>query len=200
MRLKILHEGQRLRARFAIRLIGLTSRTKPDDIARIILYRPGFFGRRYLRLMRAVMRGDSEWTPGEREALAASVSQLNQCEFCAGIHCHVASLASGQTLNPEDIGGWSKIAANPALRAAITLVEKSISSEGNLSREDIAGAKDAGLSREAIYDALHVAFMFNVINRLADTFGATFEGDEGRRRTAAGLYRMGYKVPSFFLN
>jgi hypothetical protein len=41
--------------------------------------------------------------------------------------------------------------------------------------------------------------MFDVINRLADTFGASFEGEEGRRRTAAGLYRMGYKVPGFFL-
>jgi len=200
MRLKILHDGQRLRARLAIRLIGLTSRTKPDDIARIMLYRPGFFGRRYLQLMRAVMRGDAEWTPGERELLAAAVSQLNQCRFCAGIHCHIASLASGQSLTPEDLADLPGIAPSAALRAAITLLEKSISSEGDLSREDIAAAKDGGLSREAIYDALHVAFMFNVINRLADTFGAAFEGDEGRRRTAAGLYRMGYKVPSFFLN
>jgi hypothetical protein len=41
--------------------------------------------------------------------------------------------------------------------------------------------------------------MFDVINRLADVLGASYEGDQGRRLTAAGLYRTGYQVPSWFL-
>jgi uncharacterized peroxidase-related enzyme len=164
-----------------------------------MLYRPGFFGRRYLQLMRRVMRGESEWTGGERELIAAVVSRLNDCEFCTGIHCHIAGLASGRALTPRDLEHPTTVAANGKLRAALALVESSESADGALTREDVAEAMNAGLSREAIYDVLHVVFMFDVINRLADTFGASFEGEEGRRRTAAGLYRMGYKVPGFFL-
>jgi hypothetical protein len=84
VRLRILDRRQRLRARLAIRLIGLSARTKPDDLARIILYRPTLFGRPYLRLLREVMRGESTWTVGERGLFAAFVSRRNACTFCTG--------------------------------------------------------------------------------------------------------------------
>jgi hypothetical protein len=65
--------------------------------------------------------------------------------------------------------------------------------------EDVTAARQVGVSDQALADALHVAFLFNVINRLADVFGANYEGDDGRRLTAAGLYRQAYQVPDFFL-
>src|SRR5215216_2205242 len=98
LRLRVLERGQRLRARLAIRLIGLSSRTKPDDVARILLYRPALFGRHYQRLLKAVMRGPSDWTVAERELMAAFVSRRNSCTFCAGVHSHVSSLASGEVV------------------------------------------------------------------------------------------------------
>ena len=39
------------------------------------------FGRPFLRLLREVMRGQSDWTVGERETFAAVVSRFNQCVF-----------------------------------------------------------------------------------------------------------------------
>ena len=199
MRLEILDRGQRLRARLAIRLIGLTSRTKPDDIARIILYRPTFFGRPYLRLMREVMRGESEWTVGERELFAAFVSRLNSCTFCTGVHRHVSTLALGNDVKVDDLDNWSSAAIEKPVKATLGVLATLMGSEQGLTPEDVAAAREDGVSDQQLYDALHVAFMFDVINRLADVFGASFEGDEGRRRTGAGLYRMGYRVPGFFL-
>jgi uncharacterized peroxidase-related enzyme len=199
LRLNILERGQRLRARLAIRLIGLSSRTKPDDIARIILYRPAFFGRPYLRLMREVMRGESQWTVGERELFAAFVSRLNSCTFCTGVHCHVSSLALGNDVKVDDLDDWSGAAFDEPVKATLGVLAKYMSSEQALTPEDVAAARGTGVSDQQLYDALHVAFMFDVINRLADAFGASFEEEEGRRRTAAGLYRTGYNVPGFFL-
>ena len=198
-RLAILERGQRLRARVAFRLIGLRSRTKPDDIARIILYRPAFFGRPYLRLLREVMRGKSDWTVGERELFAAFVSRRNSCKFCASIHSHVSTLASGREVTPDDLDNWSAAAFSDPVKAVLGVLSKLMDSPGALTPEDVAAARRAGVSDQALDDALHVAFLFNVINRLADAFGASYEGEEGRQRTAAGLYRDGYQVPDFFL-
>jgi uncharacterized peroxidase-related enzyme len=199
MRLQILDRGQRLRARLAIRMIGATSRTKPDDIARIILYRPGYFGRRFLRLMRSVMRGPSDWTVGERELFAAFVSRRNSCTFCVGVHSHVTTLATGVAISTDDLDDWSNGPFSEPVKAVMGLLAKVVRSPQELTPQDVDAVRDAGVSDEAIYDALHVAFQFNVINRLADAFGASFEGEQGRQLTAAGLYRMGYDVPGFFV-
>lgn len=199
LRLGILERSQRLRARVAIRLIGLSSRTKPDDVARIVLYRPSFFGRPYLRLIREVMRGPSEWREGERELFAAFVSRLNACRFCAGIHSQMSKLASGTEVRVVDLDDWSSAAFSEPVKAMMGLLAKLAHGPYALTPEDLAAVRRAGVSDQAIYDALHVAFMFNVINRLADVFGAQYEGETGRQRTAAGLYRMGYRVPGFFL-
>jgi uncharacterized peroxidase-related enzyme len=199
LRLAILERNQRLRARLAIRLIGLRSRTKPDDVARIILYRPALFGRPFLRLVRAVMRGPSDWSDGDRELFAAFVSRRNSCTFCAGVHSHVATLASGAEVATDDLDRWSGGAFAAPIEATLTVLAKLAGSGEDLTPADIAAARRAGVSDQALDDALHIAFAFNVINRLADAFGASYEGDAGRRLTAAGLYRDAYRVPGYFL-
>lgn len=199
LRLAVLERGQRLRARFALRLIGLTSRAKPDDVARIALYRPAFFGRPFLRLVREVMRGESDWTAGERELFAAFVSRRNACTFCTGVHCHVATLALGDEVTAHDLDDWSIAGFSPAVKATLAVLAKQMETEPALTAKDVAAARRVGVSDKALSDALHVAFVFDVINRVADALGATYAGEAGRRRTATGLYRMGYRVPGFFL-
>jgi uncharacterized peroxidase-related enzyme len=199
MRLTILERSQRLRARVAIRLIGLRIRTKPDDIARIMLYRPAFFGRPYLRLLREVMRGPSAWTVGERELFAAFVSRRNACNFCTSVHSHVSTLALGEEVSVEDLDNWSGAPFREPVKATLGVLARLMDTTQPLTPEDVAPARQAGVSDEALHEAIHVAFLFDVINRLADVFGASYEGEAGRRLTAAGLFRGGYRVPGFFL-
>ncbi len=199
LRLAILERGQRLRARVAIRLIGLTSRTKPDDIARVLLYRPVLFGHPYLRLLRTIMRGESEWSVGERELFAAFVSRRNSCRFCTGIHTHVCRLASGKEVTLDELDNWRSAAFSEPVKATLSILNTLMTSPQGLLPEDVTAARQVGVSDQALADALHVTFLFNVINRLADVFGANYEGDDGRRLTAAGLYRQAYQVPDFFL-
>lgn len=52
-----------------------------SDIGQALQYRPELFGRPFSRLLQIVMRGDSEWSAGERELMAAFVSSLRQCPF-----------------------------------------------------------------------------------------------------------------------
>ena len=51
------------------------------DVVRTLLYRSEIFGRPFSEALDLAMRGDSDWTAGERELLAAFVSSRNKCLF-----------------------------------------------------------------------------------------------------------------------
>jgi hypothetical protein len=52
-----------------------------SDIGQALQYRPELFGGPFSELLQRVMRGDSEWSAGERELFAAFVSSRRQCPF-----------------------------------------------------------------------------------------------------------------------
>jgi hypothetical protein len=54
---------------------------EPLGVVKTILYRPELFGRPFSDALDTVMRGPSDWTPGERELFAGFTSLLNQCPF-----------------------------------------------------------------------------------------------------------------------
>jgi hypothetical protein len=54
---------------------------RPLGVLKTLNYRPEMFGRPFSAVLDLAMRGDSEWTAGERELFAAFVSALNQCPF-----------------------------------------------------------------------------------------------------------------------
>ena len=54
---------------------------RPLGVLKTLHYRPELFGRPFSAVLDAVMRGPSEWSPGERELFAGFVSLLNQCPF-----------------------------------------------------------------------------------------------------------------------
>jgi alkylhydroperoxidase family enzyme len=73
------------------------------------------------------------------------------------------------------------------LRATLRLLEKMTLDHANLGPEDIRGAMRAGVSKQAIQDALEVAFLFNVYDRLADAMGWDVPA------VAGGYYQIGAK-------
>jgi hypothetical protein len=54
---------------------------EPSGVVKTLLYRPDVFGRPFSSELQRVMRGPSDWTPGERELFAGFASLLNQCPF-----------------------------------------------------------------------------------------------------------------------
>jgi hypothetical protein len=81
MRLAIVSGGHPLRTRLAMLVRRVLTRRRVPDIVRTLLYRPSSFGKPISVWTQAVMRGDSEWSVGERELFAAFTSHLNQCRF-----------------------------------------------------------------------------------------------------------------------
>jgi hypothetical protein len=50
-------------------------------VIKTLLYRSELFGEPFSEELHDVMRGPSDWTPGERELFAGFASHLNQCLF-----------------------------------------------------------------------------------------------------------------------
>ena len=151
-----------------------------------------------MRYLHEVMIGPSDWSRAERELLAAFVSNLNRCRFCVGIHTGTATILGGRPISPDLLDAWRDAGFDARVGAAFAMLEALAAQSGN-EADAIATARAAGLTDAAITDALSVAFAFNLINRLADALGFSFEDEDRRLAEARALVRISYKVPSYFL-
>jgi uncharacterized peroxidase-related enzyme len=195
MRLRILEHGHRPRNRLALRLMRAVAGTEPDDVIKTSLYRPRFFGRPWVRLLRRVMRGESEWSPGERELFAAFTSRLNTCRYCVGIHVGTAALAFDAAITAERLDNWREAGFAPKVAATLGLLEKVTLTPDDVSADDIERVAAAGVSEAAIVDALYVCFLFNLVNRLANALGYDWGTEADALKAAAVLMRVGYRLP-----
>lgn len=81
MRLGNVARGWKVTDRLMFGAIRVLSGFRAPDVVRTLKYRAPFFGEHHAAHTQAVMRGDSEWTIGERELFAAYVSRINDCAF-----------------------------------------------------------------------------------------------------------------------
>jgi alkylhydroperoxidase family enzyme len=79
------------------------------------------------------------------------------------------------------------------LRATLRLLRK-LTREHAVTADDVKTVLAAGVSKPQIEDALAVCFCFNVIDRLADTFGFHVPGPKAFAATAKILLSRGYKL------
>ena len=78
-------------------------------------------------------------------------------------------------------------------RATMRLLAKVTREHEHLTAAEVRAVSDAGVSDEAIVDALHVAFAFDVITRMADTLAWHVPDDVAFQRSARFLLKFGYK-------
>src|SRR5882762_3844793 len=93
MRLDILNRGYGPATRLLFAVIRLFSRHPVPDAAKLVFYRPDFYGSRAKEFTHEAMRGPSAWSTADRELMAAYVSQANESAFCIGAHSATARQA-----------------------------------------------------------------------------------------------------------
>ena len=80
------------------------------------------------------------------------------------------------------------------LRAALIAIEKLTLRPEAFGAEDVRAARARGVSEADLVDAFYVAFVFNIMDRLADTLGWQVPEESLFRRGAKVLLKRGYTM------
>lgn len=193
MRLDILDHGYRRRTKLLFALIRRFSGHPVPDAARLVFYRPGFYGARAKEFTHEAMRGPSDWSVGDRELMAAYVSKVNETAFC--IRAHTATASQAYQDGPRVAAVLADLESAPVeepLRATLRMLGK-LTREGEVGAEDMREVLAAGVSPQQVKDALAVCAAFNVTDRLADAFGFEVLSPEGFEAGAKYLLKRGYR-------
>lgn len=81
MRLSVVDHGHGAAEAAVLDAIRERSGAEPLGVVKTLYYRPELFGRPFSDALDEAMRGQSDWSAGERELFAAFTSLLNQCPF-----------------------------------------------------------------------------------------------------------------------
>jgi len=193
MRLDVLNRGYGPGTRLLFALIRLFSRHPVPDAAKLVFYRPDFYGSRAKEFTHEAMRGPSAWSVGDRELMAAYVSRANESAFCIGAHSATARQAYQD--GPKVAAVLTDLESapvEPGLRATLRMLGK-LTREGKVDAADMRQVLSAGVSRQQAEDALAVCAAFNTTNRLADAFGFEVLSSEDFEAGAKYLLKRGYR-------
>jgi alkylhydroperoxidase family enzyme len=192
MRLREVERGDRLVWRFLIRFISLVSGMRLPDAARIVFYHKQFFGDRMSRWTHMAMRGESQWTVGERELMAAMTAKWNASEFCVGAHGAIAARVLGRPLVDTALEDVQRAQLPARLGATLAFLEVLTRTPDTLTAEDARTVLREGVAPQALEDAIAVAVLFNVIGRCADALDYDVPEDRDFDRAAKRLLAQGY--------
>lgn len=193
MRPEVLNSGYPRRVKLLFRLIRTLTGQEIPDAARINFYRPDFYGAAMKQLTHAAMRGESGWSVGERELMAAHVSRINRSAFCVSTHTATATTAlDDATAVTRALDDLEQAPISEPLRATLRMLGK-LTRENAVTADDVGAVLATGASREQIETALGVCFAFNVINRLAEAFDFAHLTPDGYAKGAKYLLRRGYR-------
>jgi uncharacterized peroxidase-related enzyme len=139
------------------------------------------------RLAEILLRGESTLSRGERELIAAYVSSLNQCDFCASSHGAVAAaqLPEGMALVDRICTDVDSAPISPKLRALLDIAAAvqlggDAMTGGHADRARAAGATDL-----EIHDTVLIAAAFCMFNRYVDGLGTETPTDPNAYAMAA---------------
>ena len=125
-----------------------------------------------LAFVEQVMRTESPLSIGERELLATYVSSLNSCQFCYG--AHLAFTKAFGIENDKIVSLLEDIEKAPVeneLKPLLRYVKKLTLEPSKIEKKDAEEVFRAGWSELALYDAIQVCSLFNMMNRLVDGTG-----------------------------
>jgi uncharacterized peroxidase-related enzyme len=190
-----LHEVERGDGPFwplLIRLISLMSGMRLPDAARAVFYHKAFFGDPMSLWTHAAMRGESDWTVGERELIAAMTAKWNACPFCVGAHSAIAAQVLGKPLVQTALDDVGQAELPTKLRSTLTFLESLTRRPDTLTAADAQAVLQEGVTPKALEDAIAVSTLFNVTGRCADALGYEMLEERDFDRAAKRMLVQGY--------
>jgi uncharacterized peroxidase-related enzyme len=133
-------------------------------------------------LAEVLLRGSNTLTSAEREAIAAFVSNGNECRFCQ--LSHSAAAAEHRGGREADYAWIEAVKASPEsadvspkLRALLKIAGKVREGGKKVTATDIEAAREQGATDMEIHDTVLIAAAFSMYNRYVDGL-ATFQPED----------------------
>lgn len=147
-------------------------------------------------LAEVLLRGESTLSRGERELIAAYVSDLNSCQFCQMSHSTFAAMQLDGGMPVVDAAKADPEAApvSPKLRALLRIAGQVQQSGRAVTDDAVAAARAAGATDLELHDTVLIAAAFCMFNRYVDGLGTVApdewsDYEEMGRRTIEDGYR-----------
>jgi uncharacterized peroxidase-related enzyme len=192
MRLSEVERGDGVVNRLLIRIISMALGMRLPDAARVAFYHKNFFGRPMGAWTQAAMRGPSAWSVGERELMAAMIAKWNSCSFCVGAHRAVAAKVLDRRPVDAALKDFRTAPISEGLKATLEFLETMTSRPVKLNADDARAVLGAGVSFEALADAIAIAAIFNIVTRYADALEFIIPTSDEFDRAAGMLLKRGY--------
>ncbi len=97
----------------------------------------------------------------------------------------------GEQTTARVLADYRTASIGEPLRATLGLLERVTLTPDEVTEADAASVRAAGVSDAAIVDALHVCYLFNIYDRLADAFDFHVPTEEGFVPRLASSSRVG---------
>jgi uncharacterized peroxidase-related enzyme len=147
-------------------------------------------------LAEVLLRGDEHpLPPGEREIIAAYVSNLNDCLFCQSSHSAFAAaqVDGGMPLVEQVKADPETAPISDKLRALLRIAAQVQQSGRAVTGEAVAAARDEGATDLEIHDTVLIAAAFCMYNRYVDGLGTFAPADPAAyEETARNIVENGY--------
>jgi uncharacterized peroxidase-related enzyme len=143
-----------------------------------------------------LMRGNSPFSPGLRELIAAFTSSRNQCPFRIGSHAAVAVELLGDAAEVQSVlWDYSMAPVSDAEKKLFRFLGEVKQQSNQIRREEVDEARAAGWPEEALYYAISVCALFNFYNWWCDASGVQDKQAQGCQMSGHRLATEGYACP-----
>lgn len=125
-----------------------------------------------------LLRGPSPLSVGQRELIAAYVSGLNSCHYCHGIHTATAeAFGVPRGLLAQLLSDLDSAALDAPMLQMLRYVRELTLAPSRVSPADAEAVLAAGWEERALFDAVSVCGLFNLMNRLVEGLGLDADED-----------------------
>lgn len=119
-----------------------------------------------------LLREASPFTIQERELIAAYVSGINACRYCAGVHEATArAFGLDEHVMTALLADLDSAPVDGKLKPVLRYVRKLTETPSRMTERDAEEFFAAGWDDRALHDAVAICALFNCMNRLVEGFG-----------------------------
>ncbi len=123
-----------------------------------------------------LLRGDGELSIGERELIATFVSGLNACAFCHDSHkVYAETFGIDGALIDALVADVESAPVSEKLRPILRYVKKLNTLPSRMVQADANAVFAAGWGEKALYEAVCISGLFNMMNRMIEGTGINFD-------------------------